>query len=393
MKFNELELNEKLLKNIDNLKYTEMTQIQEKVIPEILKGHDVLVKAQTGSGKTASYLVPIINSLIKHKDEQSTKAIILVPTRDLVNQVYDSFEKLNINIGLTACKVMGGADKQNQIEEIKKRPDVIIAVTGRFKDMMARDIVIFKEVKYFVLDEVDKMLDLGFRSDIFYIYQEASKQTHDFNTLMLSATMPTSIMELSTKFLKPGFKNIDSEEKVVINELIQQRFLVMHSSHVMTALLKLVRENNVRTIIFANKINQCSQIEALIRYLGIQAASINGDRTQTYRDNVIRDFKESKISVLVATDLMSRGIDIKDLDLVINLGLPEKLETYMHRIGRVGRANSEGRAFTICALEEKEKMERLIKEFNLKAKVIEKESWSKPAKENIKGINDLYYNK
>ncbi len=395
MKFNELKIKNKLLNNIDKMKYVEMTKIQENVIPEVMQNNDVLVKAQTGSGKTASYLVPIINNLmdVEKREDSCIKAIILVPTRDLVNQVYDSFEKLNDGIGLTVCKIMGGLNKQSQIDLIKDKPDVVIAVTGRFKEFMSRDLMSFKKVKYFVLDEVDKMLDLGFRSDILYIHQEIKRESENLNTLMLSATLPESIFELSVNFLKPDYKKIDLEEEVVINDLIQQKFLVMHNSHAMTALLKLVKENNVRTIIFANQIQMCSKIESLIRYLGISVASINGDRTQLYRDNVIKEFKEHKISVLVATDLMSRGIDIKDLDLVINLGLPEQLETYMHRIGRVGRAKTQGKAITICSLTEKEKLTRLIQTYNIKAKVIEKESWTKPAKESEKEMNKLYYNK
>ncbi len=393
MKFRDLELEKQLLDNIDNLRYSEMTKIQESVIPVVLNGNDVLVKAQTGSGKTASYLVPIINSLSQSKTRNTIKAVILVPTRDLVNQVYDSFEKLSVGTDLTACKIMGGIDKQTQKDEIKERPDIIIAVTGRFKEFMSIDLMSFKNVEFFVLDEVDKMLDLGFRSDILFIFQEIKKQTYNFNTLMLSATLPNNIMELSTNFLKEDYVKIDLEEEMVINDLVQQKFLVMHKSHTLTALLKLVRENNVRTIIFANQIQQCSKIESLIRYLGVAVASINGDRTQSYRDNVIKDFKDNRLSVLVATDLLSRGIDIKDLDLVINLGLPEQLETYMHRIGRVGRAKTAGRAVTICTLEEKEKLNKLVETYHLKAKIIEKESWAKPANENVKGINNLYYNK
>ncbi len=390
MKFSELKLDERILKNIDALKFTEMTKIQENVIPQVIEGHDILVKAQTGSGKTASYLVPIINKILTTKTHNSIKAIILVPTRDLVNQVYDTYEALAQGTDITCCKIMGGTNKDIQIKEVKDRPDIIIGVTGRFKDMISRDIITYKEIEFFVLDEVDKMLDLGFRSDILHIYHEIQMQNKSVQTLMLSATLPETIVDLSSKFLNDKHKRIDLEEDMVINDLIDQRFLVMHESNMMSALLKLVQTNNVRTIIFANTIQACNKIEGYLRLLGIDAASINGDRTQQYRDKVIQDFKDYKLSVLVSTDLLSRGIDIKDLDLVINYGLPEQLETYMHRIGRVGRNKTMGRAMSVIDLNEEEKMIKLIKGYDLRAKVLTKEAWRKPSKEKTEDKSNLY---
>lgn len=382
MKFTELKINHLLLRNIQKMKYDEMTKTQEKVIPEIMQGKDVLTKAQTGSGKTASYLIPIINNIIAKPRTRTIKAVILVPTRDLVNQVYDTFVNLSHGSKIRCCKVMGGVNKEQQIKALKENPDILICVTGRLKDLVKRDIVVFKDLQYFVLDEVDKMLDLGFRSDILHIYHEIGFVNKRIQTILLSATLPKDILELSKKFLKPNFIKIEQEEELVINDLIEIKFYVMHWTHMLNALLKMVQTNNVRTVIFAKTIQSCNQIESYLRLIGVDAASINGDRTQSYRNKVIQDFKDYRISVLVSTDLLSRGIDIKDLDLVINFGLPEKLETYMHRIGRVGRAKTMGKAYSIISLDEEEKMQHLIKAYDLKAKVISKDIWKTPSKKS-----------
>ncbi len=391
MNVKELKLNKLLEANILDLKFGDLTRIQSSLIPEALNKQDILAIAQTGSGKTAAYLIPIINNLLQSNDSNLT-TLIIVPTRDLVNQVYDTFIALAKNTHLKAAKVMGGINQSNQIETIKEKVNVIIAVTGRLMDFINRKIILLNHIKTIVLDEVDKMLDMGFRQDIIHIFHILEKMKSKYNTIMVSATMPKQISELANKLLKDNHKKIELEEEQSIKDLINQKVLLMHKSHQIPVLIETIFNNNVQTIIFVNTINEAVNIENLLRYLGLNVASIHGDRTQAYREKIINQFKQKELSILVATDVLSRGMDIKDLDLVINYNLPESLETYVHRIGRVGRAKNKGRAISIININEKEKLEKLITNYDLKISIVEKDEWNKPNKENLKTIINKFYN-
>ena len=391
MNVKELKLNKLLEANILDLKFGDLTRIQSSLIPEALNKQDILAIAQTGSGKTAAYLIPIINNLLESNDSNLT-TLIIVPTRDLVNQVYDTFIALAKNTHLKAAKVMGGINQSNQIETIKEKVNVIIAVTGRLMDFINRKIILLNHIKTIVLDEVDKMLDMGFRQDIIHIFHILEKMKSKYNTIMVSATMPKQISELANKLLKDNHKKIELEEEQSIKDLINQKVLLMHKSHQIPVLIETIFNNNVQTIIFVNTINEAVNIENLLRYLGLNVASIHGDRTQAYREKIINQFKQKELSILVATDVLSRGMDIKDLDLVINYNLPESLETYVHRIGRVGRAKNKGRAISIININEKEKLEKLITNYDLKISIVEKDEWNKPNKENLKTIINKFYN-
>ena len=391
MNVKELKLNKLLEANILDLKFSDLTRIQSSLIPEALNRQDILAIAQTGSGKTAAYLIPIINNLLESNDHNLT-TLIIVPTRDLVNQVYDTFIALAKNTHLKAAKVMGGINQSNQIETIKEKVNVIIAVTGRLMDFINRKIILLNHIKTIVLDEVDKMLDMGFRQDIIHIFHILEKMKSKYNTIMVSATMPKQISELANKLLKDNHIKIELEEEQSIKDLINQKVLLMHKSHQIPMLIETIFNNNVQTIIFVNTINEAVNIENLLRYLGLNVASIHGDRTQAYREKIINQFKQKELSILVATDVLSRGMDIKDLDLVINYNLPESLETYVHRIGRVGRAKNKGRAISIININEKEKLEKLITNYDLKISIVEKDEWNKPNKENLKTIINKFYN-
>lgn len=391
MNVKELKLNKLLEANILDLKFGDLTRIQSSLIPEALNKQDILAIAQTGSGKTAAYLIPIINNLLESNDSNLT-TLIIVPTRDLVNQVYDTFIALAKNTHLKAAKVMGGINQSNQIETIKEKVNVIIAVTGRLMDFINRKIILLNHIKTIVLDEVDKMLDMGFRQDIIHIFHILEKMKSKYNTIMVSATMPKQISELANKLLKDNHIKIELEEEQSIKDLINQKVLLMHKSHQIPMLIETIFNNNVQTIIFVNTINEAVNIENLLRYLGLNVASIHGDRTQAYREKIINQFKQKELSILVATDVLSRGMDIKDLDLVINYNLPESLETYVHRIGRVGRAKNKGRAISIININEKEKLEKLITNYDLKISIVEKDEWNKPNKENLKTIINKFYN-
>lgn len=391
MNVKELKLNKLLEANILDLKFGNLTRIQSSLIPEALNKQDILAIAQTGSGKTAAYLIPIINNLLESNDHNLT-TLIIVPTRDLVNQVYDTFIALAKNTHLKAAKVMGGINQSNQIETIKEKVNVIIAVTGRLMDFINRKIILLNHIKTIVLDEVDKMLDMGFRQDIIHIFHILEKMKSKYNTIMVSATMPKQISELANKLLKDNHIKIELEEEQSIKDLINQKILLMHKSHQIPVLIETIFNNNVQTIVFVNTINEAVNIENLLRYLGLNVASIHGDRTQAYREKIINQFKQKELSILVATDVLSRGMDIKDLDLVINYNLPESLETYIHRIGRVGRAKNKGRAISIININEKEKLEKLVTNYDLKVSIIEKDEWNKPNKENLKTIINKFYN-
>lgn len=217
MEFKELDINQILLNNIEKMKFKTLTNVQEKVIPEILKGNDVLVKAQTGSGKTAAFLIPAINNILKSKIF-GTKILILAPTRDLVNQIYDTCFELTKDLEINVIKVMGGTNIADQEKKIKNNPDIIIAVIGRLKYFLNKELVKLENLEYIILDEFDKMLDLGFRASIISLLEQIRNKTKSYKTLMFSATLPKSIETLSLKYLKNNFKKIEINEKKTINQ-------------------------------------------------------------------------------------------------------------------------------------------------------------------------------
>ena len=360
MKFEETYLNDNILDALYDMRFEEMTPIQERCIPEILDGHDILGVAQTGTGKTAAYLLPILSMLddgyADFPDGRSVdfpkdaiNCIIMAPTRELAQQIdraMQGFSYYLSNVGSVA--VYGGNDGNRYFQELnalKTGADVIIATPGRFISHLTMDNVDMSRVSFFVLDEADRMLDMGFYDDILKI---AKKLPPTCQTEMFSATMPEKIEQLAKTLLKNP-----TEVKIAVSkpaEKIQQSAYVCYEPQKLGIIESMFKQNDLkRVIIFAGKINKVKDVYRALLRLNINAGEMHSDLLQAERDEMMFRFKSGKIDVLVATDILSRGIDIDDIAMVINYDVPRDAEDYVHRIGRTARADRDGRAVTFVS--------------------------------------------
>ena len=360
MNFEETYVNDNILDALYDMRFEEMTPIQEHCIPEILDGHDILGVAQTGTGKTAAYLLPILSMLddgyADFPDGRSVdfpkdaiNCIIMAPTRELAQQIdraMQGFSYYLSNVGSVA--VYGGNDGNRYYQELnalKTGADVIIATPGRFISHLTMDNVDMSRVSFFVLDEADRMLDMGFYDDILKI---AKKLPPTCQTVMFSATMPEKIEQLAKTLLKNP-----TEVKIAVSkpaEKIQQSAYVCYEPQKLGIIESMFKENELkRVIIFAGKINKVKDVYRALLRLKINAGEMHSDLSQAERDEMMFRFKSGKIDVLVATDILSRGIDIDDIAMVINYDVPRDAEDYVHRIGRTARADRDGRAVTFVS--------------------------------------------
>ena len=360
MNFEETYLNDNILDALYDMRFEEMTPIQERCIPEILDGHDILGVAQTGTGKTAAYLLPILSMLddgyADFPDGRSVdfpkdaiNCIIMAPTRELAQQIdraMQGFSYYLSNVGSVA--VYGGNDGNRYYQELnalKTGADVIIATPGRFISHLTMDNVDMSRVSFFVLDEADRMLDMGFYDDILKI---AKKLPPTCQTVMFSATMPEKIEQLAKTLLKNP-----TEVKIAVSkpaEKIQQSAYVCYEPQTRGIIESMFKQNDLkRVIIFAGKINKVKDVYRALLRLKINAGEMHSDLSQAERDEMMFRFKSGKIDVLVATDILSRGIDIDDIAMVINYDVPRDAEDYVHRIGRTARADRDGRAVTFIS--------------------------------------------
>ena len=360
MNFEETYLNDNILDALYDMRFEEMTPIQERCIPEILDGHDILGVAQTGTGKTAAYLLPILSMLddgyADFPDGRSVdfpkdaiNCIIMAPTRELAQQIdraMQGFSYYLSNVGSVA--VYGGNDGNRyylELNALKTGADVIIATPGRFISHLTMDNVDMSRVSFFVLDEADRMLDMGFYDDILKI---AKKLPPTCQTVMFSATMPEKIEQLAKTLLKNP-----TEVKIAVSkpaEKIQQSAYVCYEPQKLGIIESMFKGNELkRVIIFAGKINKVKDVYRALLRLKINAGEMHSDLSQAERDEMMFRFKSGKIDVLVATDILSRGIDIDDIAMVINYDVPRDAEDYVHRIGRTARADRDGRAVTFVS--------------------------------------------
>ena len=346
MKFNELKIQKNILRALREAGYEQPTPIQQRAIPLVLAGRDVLGCAQTGTGKTCAFSVPIIQRLCSEQGKPGViRALILTPTRELALQIYENVCQYARYTTCTAAVIYGGVSQVPQVEAIERGADILIATPGRLWDLMGQNIIKLNKVECFVLDEADRMLDMGFFPDVKRIVKclPAKRQT-----LLFSATIPTEIAALADSMLRdpehiavtPSAKPVDKiEQKVYFAEKAEKREL----------LAKVIRQSNVhQTLVFTRTKHGADRVARDLNRAGIKARSIHGDKTQNQRQRALSEFKACKIAVLVATDIAARGIDISELPLVINFDLPNVPETYVHRIGRTGRAGQEGTAISFC---------------------------------------------
>ena len=361
MLFKELISDERILKTLEGLKYEKATPIQAEAIPQILKGGDLRASSQTGTGKTAAFLLPTLIKIAKAGNRKGPKVVILAPTRELAIQIAAEAVKLGKSLNLITVTLYGGVPYPKQIKELSRPFDILIATPGRLMDHMERRRVQLQHVETFILDEADRMLDMGFIGPVEEI---ASKLPEGKQTLMFTATFGKNVRKLSEKLLKNPFEiSTDHTENKLEN--IEQNFLRTDTlSDKNRALQKIISESKIhQAIIFSSTKRQARQIANDLQGQGFQVGSLHGDMNQSQRTRTIKAFREEKIKYLVATDVAGRGIDVLTISHVINYDVPKSLDDYIHRIGRTGRAGNKGIAFSFFSHKDRE-IRREIEQFS-----------------------------
>ncbi len=353
MQFSELPLNKIILKSIAEKRFHTPTLVQEKTIPLVLNKKNVIVSAQTGTGKTAAFALPIIQLLLNkqnsEKREKKIKSLIVTPTRELAIQILKNFESFSKYTNLRTAAVFGGVSLEPQKEILAKGVDILTATPGRLIDLQLQGNIDLNDVEVFVLDEADLMLDMGFINDIKKIERLCPKEKQ---TLLFSATIPDKIIDLAKKVIRnPVNITINPEETIAKN--IGQLLYYLPKKNKTDLCLHLLRNTiNGKIIIFRRTKFGVDKLEQTLLKNGYKVASIHGDKTQGVRNKAIDDFKNKKATILIATDVAARGIDISKIDAVINFDIPNIPETYIHRIGRTGRVGKSGIAFSFCSPDE-----------------------------------------
>lgn len=363
MTFKEFGLNESLLEGIEASGYENATPIQEQVIPLILDGKDIIASAQTGTGKTAAFLLPIINKLIASRIDDQVNALVIVPTRELAIQIAQNLEGLSYFTPISSIAVYGGGDGSNFTTEkqaLSRGADIVICTPGRMIAHLNMGYVKLKGLQYLVLDEADRMLDMGFYDDIMKII---SFLPHKRQNLLFSATMPVKIRELAKKILHdPAEINIAISKPPA--KIVQQAFVVYETQKIPLVKWLLKSVDHFKSIlIFCSKKHNVKQLTGDLRRARFNAKEIHSDLDQSAREEVLLEFRSRRLQILVATDILSRGIDIDNIDLVINYDVPNDGEDYVHRIGRTARAETDGMAYTFISEKEQNKfntIEQLI---------------------------------
>lgn len=365
MKFEDLKLHPAILKALKDENYSEPTSIQAQAIPLVLEKKDVLGSAQTGTGKTAAFAIPIIQHLINNtqheKGKRRIKSLVVTPTRELAIQIGESFNAYGKYSNLQNTVIFGGVPQNPQVRQLQKGVDILVATPGRLLDLISQNHISLQDIKYFVLDEADRMLDMGFIHDIKKLLKLLPKQRQ---SLFFSATMPTKIVKLSQQILI-------NPQKVAVNpvsstaETIQQQIYFTNKSDKKNLLLHILKNKEIeQVLLFSRTKHGADRIVRNLRNKKIESAAIHGEKSQNQRQKALMQFKKGQIRVLVATDIAARGIDIDKLRYVINYDIPNEPETYVHRIGRCGRAGEEGVAISLCEPEENayvKDIEKLIK--------------------------------
>lgn len=351
MTFKELKLIQPLLGPLDKMGYTQPTPIQEQSIPHLIEGRDIFGCAQTGTGKTAAFALPILQMLDAAKigPRSGIKALILAPTRELAIQIHENIVLYSENINISSCVIFGGVNQHSQVQALRKGVNILIATPGRLLDLMQQGFIKLNVVSHFVLDEADRMLDMGFIHDIKKIIPKLPEQKQ---TIFFSATVAPDIKKLADTLLKNPI-NVAVTPVASPAELVDQSVYFVDKNHKRTLLKHLIKTNHIQqALVFTRTKHGADKVAKELSKSGITAEAIHGNKSQNARERALSGFKNHEICVLVATDIASRGIDVDKLGYVFNFELPEVAETYVHRIGRTGRAGSEGVAISFCDKEE-----------------------------------------
>ena len=365
MRFTEFNFHPNLLEGIEASNYETATPVQEQVIPPIMAGRDVIASAQTGTGKTAAFLLPVMNRLLQNHKDGQVGALIIVPTRELAIQISQHIEGLSYFTHLSSIAIYGGNDAQNYVAEkkaLQMGADIIVCTPGRMISHLNMGYVNMKGLQFLVLDEADRMLDMGFQDDINKIIGAISA---DRQSLLFSATMPDKIRQLARRILKdPAEINIAISKPP--EKIVQKAFVVYEQQKLPLIKMLLKQTPYKNALVFCSRKQTVKQLTRELQKGGLNIEEIHSDLEQAQREDVLSKFTSGRIPVLVATDILSRGIDIDTIDLVINYDVPGDGEDYVHRIGRTARAEADGAAFTLIGEKEQNK-------FALIEKLLEKE--------------------
>ncbi|MBK9592122.1 MAG: DEAD/DEAH box helicase [Crocinitomicaceae bacterium] len=365
MKFTDLGIIEPILKSLHAEGYETPTPIQQQAIPILLKGTDLLGCAQTGTGKTAAFSIPILQLLHERgfgqKGKRVLKVLILTPTRELASQIGESIRNYGKGLNLTHAVIFGGVNQNPQIAQMRQGVDIVIATPGRLLDLMNQGYIKLDTIDFFVLDEADRMLDMGFIHDINRILPKLPKKRQ---SLFFSATMPLSIANLANSILtRPEMVKVDPVSSTA--EKVKQEVYHVVKSMKRNLLKHIIESKNMQQVlVFSRTKHGADRITRELAKVNIPASAIHGDKSQGAREKALAQFKDRKIKVLVATDIAARGIDIDSLEWVIEFELPNEPESYVHRIGRTGRAGASGTAISFCDIDERpylKDIEKLIK--------------------------------
>jgi ATP-dependent RNA helicase RhlE len=351
--FEMLDLDPRLIAVLQTLGYTEPTPIQREAIPHALEARDLLACAQTGTGKTAAFALPILDELLRVEHDgrpRPIRALVLAPTRELAAQIAESFRSYTPG-GRIRCEVVfGGVGKAPQVTALRRGPDVLVATPGRLLDLMGEGEVDLSHVEMFVLDEADRMLDMGFIPDVRRITNALPRARQ---TLLFSATQPREIRELARSLLHEPVEVAVAPISSTVEPLLQAVYFVEGPSKLGVLLTLLASDQIARALVFTRTKRRADRLARSLSREGVEAAAIHGDKSQNTRVRTLEGFKRGRTRVLVATDVAARGIHVEDIDTVINFDIPNEPETYVHRVGRTGRAGASGTAFSLCAADER----------------------------------------
>ena len=371
MQFQSLNIIEPILRSLAEEGYTSATPIQTFAIPIVLKGSDLLGLAQTGTGKTAAFAVPILQLLTAgraNEKKRKIRSLIVTPTRELAIQIDESFKAYGRYTNLTSTVVFGGVSQHPQTTALQNGVDILIATPGRLLDLMAQGHVSLRSIEIFVLDEVDRMLDMGFIHDVKKLLLALPKKKQ---SLFFSATMPPEIVKLANSILQSPSK-IEITPSARTLDIIKQFVYFVDKGNKNALLVDVLRDQSIRTaLVFTRTKYGADKVVRVLVKNNIKAEAIHGDKAQNARQRALTNFKAKTTRVLVATDIAARGIDVEDMEFVINYEIPNIAETYVHRIGRTGRAGAKGTAFSFCDAEEKPYLKDIEKLITKKIPVIE----------------------
>ena len=360
MKFEDYRIAEEIVSCLKDLGFKRPTDIQYKAIPSILKGEDVLAVAQTGTGKTAAYAIPVLQLLHQNKSSKRTegiKCVVMVPTHELAIQVMEVFKEIGKHTKVKTFGIYGGVEQDAQIQRLQKGIDILVATPGRLFDLRSQGYIDLNTIEILVLDEADYMLDLGFIKDIEDLVRLLPRKRQ---TLFFSATISKKIKETAYSLVKTEAIRIQISPKNPVAKNVSHQVTFIEMDDKRFFLERLVNENpDVKILVFVRTKVRAERVKSAMERVGIQCLTIHSDKSQEARNHILDQFKSGEVKLLVATDVSARGVDIPNIEFVVNYDLPEQVENYVHRVGRTGRANHRGYAISFCSTEEKELLEQI----------------------------------